>query len=445
MVQGTVQAHEQADLKSQVSAPLTSIYKNVGDTVSRGEAIAELQNADIKAQLESVKASLVLAQSQYASSRQSSIDKVRDAYLNADTAVHSQIDQLVISSNVGNLPPVYVYSLDSSLSNKVRLERIDLTTTFKNWQALIDPLTATSSDESIHSAIVVSQQNLTIISSLLNDVAMIFNDATTVSPPQNLPVLNGYQTIISSARASVNAAKDSLTAAAAALSDSQVPGGSAAQASVSVARAAVDNLQAQLAKTIIRSPLDGKVSALPLKVGEFASPGQLIATVVGSGGLQIKAFASGEDFMRIQPGAPAIIQGSVKGIVSNVAPSVNASNRKAEIDIDVTDHDSSSLVIGDNVQASIMTGDYSAPNNSSQSSGKSSQGFIYLLPIQDVKIVPGDAYVFTIGSDSKVVKNEVILGSVKGDFIEIQKGLSDDMNIVSPVYELEEGQSVIAQ
>jgi hypothetical protein len=70
---------------------------------------------------------------------------------------------------------------------------------------------------------------------------------------------------------------------------------------------------------------------------------------------------------------------------------------------------------------------------------------VYTLPIQDVKIVPGDAYVFTVDENSKIKSNPVVLGQVKGDFIEVVGGLTDDMNIVSPVYELDPGQKVTAE
>jgi hypothetical protein len=69
---------------------------------------------------------------------------------------------------------------------------------------------------------------------------------------------------------------------------------------------------------------------------------------------------------------------------------------------------------------------------------------IYKLPIQNVKIVPGDAYVFTV-EDSIIKKNQVTLGEVQGDFIEVVGGLSDDMDIVTPVYELDEGEEVVIE
>jgi multidrug efflux pump subunit AcrA (membrane-fusion protein) len=70
---------------------------------------------------------------------------------------------------------------------------------------------------------------------------------------------------------------------------------------------------------------------------------------------------------------------------------------------------------------------------------------LYKLPIQDVKIEPGEAYVLTVDSDNKVTKNPVILGEVDGDFVQVIQGLTSGMSIISPVYELDLGESVITE
>ena len=61
-----------------------------------------------------------------------------------------------------------------------------------------------------------------------------------------------------------------------------------------------------------------------------------------------------------------------------------------------------------------------------------------------MKIIPGEASVYTLDENSKIKKNLVILGEVKGDFVEIKSGIESGMKIVSPVYELEEGDAVTA-
>jgi RND family efflux transporter MFP subunit len=202
---------------------------------------------------------------------------------------------------------------------------------------------------------------------------------------------------------------------------------------VSAAQAGVSNLEAQLAKTIIRSPISGKIAALPLRAGELASPGTLLATVVGDQTrLQVKASVSGDDLSRLKVGQNVLIEGAVKGTVSNVSPSIDPATKKAEVDIDIADSVHSGLVVGENVTALIAAGTTSVSSS-------------YTLPIQDVKIIPGSAFVYTVDADSKIKSNPVMLGQIRGDFVEVTSGIDDSMNIVAPVYELDPGQKVQVQ
>jgi multidrug efflux pump subunit AcrA (membrane-fusion protein) len=118
----------------------------------------------------------------------------------------------------------------------------------------------------------------------------------------------------------------------------------------------------------------------------------------------------------------------------NVAPSVNVINKKVEVKISVDDSNTNELVVGQNVTLSISTDEQLNNKNNN-----------YSLPIQNVKIIPGDAFVYTLDSESKIVKNPVVLGKVQGDFVEIISGINPDMMIVTPVYEIEEGEEVVVQ
>lgn len=406
LADGIVEAQSQADLKSQIGAPVSALNVGIGDSVYAGQIILELENSDIRAQLDQV-------QGQYGSTRESTIDKIRDAYLKADDAVHTQIDPLILN-NVDPRPQFYSFVLDPKAATSIREKRTDLDTAFATWKTAVQNLTTNSSDTTIQSSISQSQANLDKISTLLNDMSKAMSDAANVAVPSSLITINSMQSVITGARNSISGAKQSLSSA-----------------TVGIAEAGVKGLQAQLDKTIIRSPISGRIAALPLRVGEFAAPGGLLATVVGSGGIQVKAYASGEDLTRLYTGAATMIQGSVPGIVTSVAPSVSTINRKVEIGIRVTG-DSSVLVVGQNVQVRIQA----------KATTIAGGALVYTLPIQNVKIIPGEAYVFTVGTDSKIMKHPVTLGSIKGDFVDVTAGLVDGMKIATPVYELEEGQEV---
>lgn len=438
---GIVESVSQVDLKSQMSAPLSIVNVSVGDTVYVGQTIAVLQNADIRAQLDQAKAGLQLAEGQYAgsgisldSARKSALETIRSSYLTADEIVNIQLEQFLYRSSGGN-PQLSELVTDQQLSASIRTLFLDSKGSFSSWKKSLDTLTINSDEAKVLEVITLSQANLQKLSMLLDDISAGISDAIRGLPASDTyNAVNVWQAVVTAARASTNVSMKGLTGAQAALSGAQVTYESPAEAQISSARAAVKGLEAQLAKTVITSPITGKIAALPLRVGELAQPGQLIATVVGGGGLQVKAYASPEDLLKIKAGAKALIQNTILATVASVAPSVNQVNKKIEVKISVDNPDASGLVIGQSVSLSI--------ESSLQASSTISKNNNYILPIQNVKIVPGAAYVFTVDDSSKIVKNPVILGKIQGDFVEITSGITSEMKIVSPVYELEEGNEV---
>jgi len=448
---GIVSSRGQADLKSVMSAPVETIYVSIGDVVSAGDIILELENADIRAQLEQAQASLAMAEGQYAtggvsleSARSNAIDKVRDSYLKGYEAVITQIDPLLFN-NDGNRGRLSSMIVDSKLNNQIISIRIDLNDIFRNWEKINSDLTMDSSDEDIALALKTSAKNLATIDKLLNNISQALNDAARFSTDSFFTFVNNWKAVVSLTRASISGASASLIATESAFSSADSSYNLTASAGVAIASAGVSNLRAQLAKTIIRSPIYGKIASLPIGVGELASPGQVLASVISESGLEIKAYASGEDISRIKVGAKVNIGNMANGIVESVAPSVNSTNKKVEVKIGINDESDISttsakekLVIGESVQVSILV-------DRDMIKEQKEVDLIYKLPIQDVKIVPGDAYVLVVDEESRIKSKQVILGKVDGDFIEVKGGLTDDMNIVSPVYELDEGEEVVTE
>jgi RND family efflux transporter MFP subunit len=442
---GVVESVAQVELKSQVSAPIARVYYSVGDTVSAGALIAELQNADIRAQLEQAKASLILAESQQGSSevnlesaRRSLVEKIRDSYSKSDNIINAQLEDILYretSTQEGT-----VSSLETLVPNRLQeavvLKQHELKVlTLPEWKKKIDTLTAVSSEADLVDVLKISRANLATISTLLDNTSTAINEISQDDAPLFLlNVTAGWKTIVDAARSSVSGSSAALTAAEAGVTGSGNSQVTSAAAQIAVAKAGIQALEAQLAKTIIRSPISGKIGELPLRSGELASPGQLIASVVGSGGLQVKAYASGEDFSRIQRNARATIEGSIPAVVTSIAPSVNSENKKLEVKLTILGG-ATSLVVGQSVHALI---DASATSNAIA-------GSTYLLPMQNVKIIPGDAYVLTVNDQSKIEKRSVILGEIRGEFVEVKSGLADDLKIVTPVYELNEGETVRVQ
>jgi len=450
---GLVQSHSQADLKSQLSAPVSVINVSIGQNVSAGQVLLELQNSDIRAQLAQSQAALSLAQGQYVtgsisldSAKRAAIDKIQDAYNKTYDAVVTDADPVLYNNN-GSGGHLTSSSLDTTLNSRITTADLDLKDTLPIWKLAVAALSTATTTADIENVIKISQKNMIEASQLMTDISTELNALAQYATPAAAVSLSAWKTAISAGQSGLTTSAQALTTAELGLNTGNSSQNTTAQAQITSAQAGVANLEAQLAKTIIRSPIAGRVSALPLREGELASAGTLLVSVIGNqSALLVKAYVSSEDLARISVGSPVVVNDGavesasssvlqVHGVVSNIAPGVDPQSRKAEVDIDITDSNASKLVIGDTVSVSITPPHASVP-------ASSNQPVIYMLPIQDVKIVPGSAYVFTVGADSKIVRHDVVLGDIRGDFITVESGLTDDMDIVSPVYELDEGEVV---
>jgi RND family efflux transporter MFP subunit len=427
----------QVDLKSQVSAPLSHISATIGMNVYPGQIIAELQNADIRAQLDQARASLAIAESQqstskitYRSSRNTLIDKIRDSYASALQVLNTYY------TGKGNIIELAKYVAERRAYDSIVNNHITFTSAQSGWKKAIDALGPESSDQDVVNVVELSREKLNILTAMLDIILVELNEFNENAANEIQDDVDTWKTTATAGRVTVSTMLATLVSAESSFTGADVSQSDSSRAQIAAAQAGVRNLEAQLAKTIIRSPISGKIAALPLRTGELATPGQLIATIVGSGGMQIKAFASSEDITRIQRGARVTIGGSIPGTVESVAPSVNPLNRKVEVVILVSNPSSSGLVVGQNVEVSIEA---NTRVTTAASSAK------YLLPMQNIKIVPGDAYVLTVDGNSKIQKHSVTLGEIRGEFVEIKSGLTDDMQIVSPVYELNPGETVRTQ
>ncbi|HEU0080705.1 MAG TPA: HlyD family efflux transporter periplasmic adaptor subunit [Candidatus Paceibacterota bacterium] len=435
---GTVESVAQADLRSQVSAPVSYIAASVGDSVYAGQTILELKNADIRARLDQARAALLLAQGQsetaavsLGSARTSATDRARDAFAALDQAIRGQIDQFLFNSS-GGVSSLASRVGDIQLVDRLHASRDDLSNYFPTLKERVDALSSASTDAELFAALAQAKSALAAASTLLDDVTVALNSVSKDTSSADAAVVNGWKSTAGAAKSSISGSSSAVTAADSALRNALTSRGTTADAGIASAEAGVKSLEAELAKTVIASPITGKIAAMPLRVGELASPGTLLATVVGGQGLQVKAYVSGDDLARIVKGAPALVQGTVAGTVAAVSPAVSAASKKAEVTISVSDSDASGLVVGQSVAISIKSPKGSAAAGS------------YFLPIQDVQIVPGDAYVFTVDDQGRAVRRSVTLGKVQGDFVEVTAGLEDDLRIATPVYGLEDGQAVDA-
>lgn len=446
---GTVESLQQVDLKSQTGGKLTKIYVKVGDRVQSGQVLATIDSGNAAAALTSARGALEQAQASYnkllagASSEQ--IDSAKVAVTNAETNLTSikTGQETAVQNALSSLLNTSI----SAIAGKGNTDNISpvITGTYKGTEEG----TYTISIYATGSGLKFQCSGL---ESCTGDVAtqptplgtkglfIQFNSQPSTSNTWTIAIpntyatayvnnYNAYQSALKGKDSAIAAAQGQLNSAQAALAQAQAQARpadiQAAQAQILIAQGQAQAAEVAYSNTLIKAPFAGTVSALPVKYADVVTIGQKIASVINQGGLQIKVFVSGEDlpFIKIS-GLVQIGETKATGTVTNIAPSVDATTRTAEIDIAVTDPENSKLTIGQNVAVIILGGSTEAKDNS------------FVLPLQAVKLTSdGKAFVYSI-ENNKAKEISVIIGKVDGEHVEVVSGLDGATSIVANAYDV---------
>jgi len=324
-VTGNTTPTRSVSLGFQNTGTIARVNYSLGDRVGAGAVIAELTTGNLSAALAQAEANLAVAQANLAAltagtrPEQLAIDRnavaqgqtalvnaIASAYAVSDSAVHTNADQFFTNSRNASVALTFVVS-DAALSNAVVQERVALEPVLAAWSTQISSLTSGSSDPMAAAAQAV--QNLTQVSAFLNDAAA----ALTKTGSLSAATLSTYESSIATARTSVTGALMALTSTKTALVSAQgaltlaqagsTPESIAAQkAQVAQAQAGVANAEANLSGAEIVAPISGVITELDAKVGQLASPGTPLVSIIGNGGFEVDAGVSETDVGKLTSG-----------------------------------------------------------------------------------------------------------------------------------------------
>ena len=350
--EGTVEGVEQADIKSQVTAPISSINVSIGQVVSPGQILLTLQNADFSASLSQARAGLLAEEARLADMKaparpedlaisEADLNRAKtdlknlysnvpnslsDSYAKADDAVRKQTGPL-FSGAEEPFPKITFLTSASQAKNDAEFARASLRDELLKWQAEIASLSENSSPEEIESALENAGARLSEIRSFLDRTMDAINGAVNLSQAtldlyrlyittgrgnitSAISGVNSLSQAIASGKISVSRAENALALKKAGNTSEAI---SAEEARVEQARAVLQSAEAAIAKTVIRSPISGRVSSLPARVGELAGMGSPLVSVVNPNGLIVKAYISEGDKARVSEGADAVVEGGRDG------------------------------------------------------------------------------------------------------------------------------------
>jgi RND family efflux transporter MFP subunit len=434
---GEVKSVNEAKIHSQSAGTITHLYKKLGSYVPAGGVIAEIENNSARAALLQAQGALEAAQAGvqkgdrlFEESKKSALDTIKSVYSSNDDLVRSRLD--VMFSNPTSDVPRFVLSVSNqSLLNKVESERLQLGSLLRE-QASRTLLVSENSNLAVEIQTAIEETRQ--IKAYIDDLSALLNvSITSQTYPQS--AIDGFITTASAARTAVSVSLASLTGASQALisaqNNSEKPEEvSASSAALKQAQASVQVAEANLEKTIIRSPISGTINNISIDLGDFVSAYQQVAIVSNNGSLEIVAHITPEDQATISVGAKVKIENEFDGFVSSIAPAIDPTTKKIEIKIGlVGTHE---FTNGESVHLDIV-------RNPKKTAAKTP---VIMLPISSVKIGADSSAVFTIGEDRKLVAHEVTTGDLVGDKIQIMSGVTDDMMLVTDARGLKDGQQV---
>ena len=144
---GTVMSQNEADIRSEAGGGITKLNHSLGDYVTAGEIIAQIENsseraAALQAQgaLEAAQASAAKSSVNLGQSKTSIVDTIRGIYATNDDLIRAKLD--VVFSNADSPSPVFNFTVpDNNLVNKTIQERMQVGTILHSENARAQGLT----------------------------------------------------------------------------------------------------------------------------------------------------------------------------------------------------------------------------------------------------------------------------------------------------------------
>ncbi len=172
-----------------------------------------------------------------------------------------------------------------------------------------------------------------------------------------------------------------------------------------------------LAKSNVRAPFDGVVYSIPVRVGNYVGPGDLLLQAADLSKVRVRAFVDEPDLGRLAPGQRIEVSWDAlpgriwQGKLLSVPASIKllGSRNVGEISTDLTNADYK-LLPNINVTVQIITAEH---NN------------VLTMPREALRVDDGTSYVYRIASD-ELHRQPVKTGISNLTQVEIAQGLSDN-------------------
>lgn len=320
---------------------VATVNYDVGAHVNGGATIVRLNTTDLEAQLaqaqanvdaqtaklrslqagsrpediQASQAALAKAKQDLTSMYSSVSDTLNDAYAKANDAVRNQLSSFFTGPETNNPQLTFLVS-DSQLTNDAQFKRLQASTELNEWQKELLSVSPSSVPTDLDVALQDAASHLLVVKSLLVSVSQALVNATSLPAS----TINTYKTAVTAASSETNLAATNVNGDVQGIASQKITieqqqanlnlklAGStqedidAQKALVEQAQASAASIQAKLAKASIIAPVAGTVTVQNAKVGEIASPGAPMVTIISDQGLEVDADISEADIGKLSVG-----------------------------------------------------------------------------------------------------------------------------------------------
>ena len=313
-VSGTVIAARDVDLGFAANGRIAGTYARVGQHVSAGTLLAQVENDDLVAAVLQKQATLdsLLAGTRpeqlakdaaaVASGEAKLVDAITAAYTSSDDAVHNKADTFF--TNPRTDPKLTFNTSNAVLKSVVEDGRDAIEPTLAAWALLVSTLSSANAADSARQSELYLAQVVTLLADINTAINQGVPDSTVTAA-----TLTSYGTTLATARTNVNDAASALTSATSVLTDAEktlaLDQAGSTSSDIAAARADVENARAALAKTRVVAPFAGVVTRMDAKVGEIVSPTTSLISLQSDGIFQIETFVPEVAIAGVAVGNPA--------------------------------------------------------------------------------------------------------------------------------------------
>ncbi len=340
-VTGNVTTTQSADLAFENGGTIAAVYYNEGDYVKQGSVIARLDTQDLAAQLAEAKANVsaetatlqklqagptpqnvAVSQTALATAEQALQNSyanvpnaVTSAYASANDAVRNQLNSFFTSAET-NSPQLTFLVTDSQIANSITFERIGASVALNAWQTEDQTITGTmpssTLDATLQSALIHLATAKMLLTTALNAVVNTTNISPTIAATYKTYVTTGLGEVntsigninaliqnIASEKSSVAQAQAALNLTLAGSTQEDI---NAQAAQVEQAQANVQSIQVKINKASLVAPMSGTITTQNAKIGEIASPGAPIVSLITTNTLEVDANVPEIDIGKVSTG-----------------------------------------------------------------------------------------------------------------------------------------------